>query len=563
MLQQAAARSRCRARSVFPHAGNQCAAAPRCCILAAELVLTGARPRAQTSAARSLLQDKPKCFVGPYVGGPFTTPALIPVGYEACPPPNPNFPFTPPAGCPPCPTSGYAMQPVPISVLSNYRGTVPPCTLPPGVPSSAYPNVVPCPYGSSCYVCNIAEPRTIPGLPPPEWTKPYYKTMGMSSMWVGVTPCLYPTVPGSPPAGPPSSPLGGINGGNCGRPNSPPCQTCQAVSSTTGMSPGSCEIQPGFLSCTNQNLGTCTKLPNGACVYPAPLPPPPPPLPPPPPSPPPPPPPLYISSPLKQLTQQFRKWIGPGQNNPHLINNGASSTSTETTAQGTETRWISTSTTEEAQANTGKGHIRNQWTTSTEVSEHPITHKNIITFSSTENLPVPTDASVSPAPPICAGDQLQVTKVGSNHDNMCMGVLGGMSNGVFTVKPLKRPIVLMECSANSPNQRFTWVPTAQGGELVHTASKMAVSLVPSITGVVNNNAAVTVVSSNSGLAQEWLWENPATGGVIRSVLDQEFEITRMEKGDSPVGLPVHMWHLSKSLPSGAAYGQWAAVCLPN
>ena len=281
------------------------------------------------------------------------------------------------------------------------------------------------------------------------------------------------------------------------------------------------------------------------------------PAPPPAPSPPAP---VDKSSALKQWAHQFNKWIGPGQNNPH--NNGASSTSTETTAQGTQSRYISTTTTDAAQANTGNGHIQRQWTTTTEATEHQITNKNIITFPSTEDLPVPTDASVPPAPPVCTGNQLQVQQVGSN--NMCKAVQGSMSNGVFTVKPLKRPGVAMRCSANSPNQRFTWVPTAQGGELIHTASKMAVSLVPSITGGVKNNAAVTVVSSHTGLAQEWVWENPATGGVIRSMLDQEFEITSTKvKGKSPVGMPVHMWHLTKALPLGAPSGEWAAVCVAN
>jgi hypothetical protein len=244
-------------------------------------------------------------------------------------------------------------------------------------------------------------------------------------------------------------------------------------------------------------------------------------------------------------------------------NNGASSTSTETTAQGAQTRYISTTTTDATQANTGNGHIKQQWTTTTtEATGHPVTNKVINTFPSTTDLPVPTDATVSPAPPVCTGDQLQVQQVGSK--NMCMAVQGGLSNGVFTVKPLKRPVVAMKCSANSPNQRFTWVPTAHGGELIHTASKMAVSLVPSITGAVKDNAAVTVSSSNTGLAQEWLWESPTTGGVIRSVMDQEFEITSTKvKGKSPVGMPLHMWHLTKALPSGAPSGQWAAVCVSN
>jgi len=109
---------------------------------------------------------------------------------------------------------------------------------------------------------------------------------------------------------------------------------------------------------------------------------------------------------------------------------------------------------------------------------------------------------------------------------------------------------------------MTWlrqVPS-KGGELIHVASQMALSLRDS--SPVEKNDAVTVVSTNVGLGQEWVWENPQTGGVIRSALNQNFEITQTVKNRMPAG-GIHMWHMKKALPSGAPNGQWAAVCISN
>ena len=508
-------------------------------------------PSAQASASRSLKQGgvnqwgRPnnQCAMMPLMG-PLQA---MPAGYVPC---TGNYPG------PPCPACNTALPLAPVPIPANW-GTPGspsyvnplqiPCTPPPGTPAFAMswyrngPTSV-CPAGSSCYQCNVP-----PSAPPSNRNAPgspgfVYGQFGQA--WPGSTPCVYPTAPGSP-----ALPFG-INTNLCGGAGQQPCPMCQAVSSSTGLSPAPCVIQPGFFTCSN----------NGVTTSPTPVPlasppPPPPPSPSPPPH-------VYTSSRLQVWSHPFNKFLGPGNSNPHKTG-PFTSTSTDSTTRASQNRFITTTTTDATQVNTGNGHIKSQWTSTTSTeTRHPTTKTFFTAFPSTTDLPVPTDASVPPAPPVCAGDQLQVQQVGSK--NMCMSVRGSVSNGVFTVKPSKRPVVATRCSANSPNQRFTWVPTAQGGELIHTASKMAVSLVPSITGGVKNNAAVTVVSSNTGLAQEWLWENPATGGVIRSMLDQEFEITSTKvKGTSPVGTPVHMWHLTKALPLGAPSGEWAAVCVAN
>ena len=303
---------------------------------------------------------------------------------------------------------------------------------------------------------------------------------------------------------------------------------------------------------------TTTHHPVIKTVYNSPPPSPSPP-PPPPPSPSPPPPTVYTSSPhVKVNSQQFKKTIGHGVNNPHLINNGATSTSTETTEHGTVTHYHMTTTTDGTQVNTGNGHIVHQTTTTTEAEGHPVTNTFV---RKPPTLPSTSDESVIlPGVPVC-GDSLFVIKlVNSTAEGVCLNVLGAVSsNGLFTVKSTsKRPVTTEMCSNKSPNQLFSWAPTATGGKLVHAASKLVLSLADNAVPVVDN-AVVTVLASATGLQQEWVWKMPKTGGVIRSALDQNTEITSQSSTNS-AGLPVRMWHLKTSLPSGSPTGQWAAGC---
>jgi hypothetical protein len=279
----------------------------------------------------------------------------------------------------------------------------------------------------------------------------------------------------------------------------------------------------------------------------------------PPPSPSPPPPTVYVSAPpVKIASQHFQKVVGPGHDNPHAINNGASSTSTETTATGAVNNYLETTTTDATQVNTGNGHVVSQTTTTTtDTIGHPVTNTIINDFTSTSDMP-PDDTPILPGTPVCDSSALLVQL---NTQNMCLHVMGALSNGVFNVKStLLRPVVTMWCSPTSPNQRFTWVPRAQGGQLVHIASNLALSL--NITAPVKNNARVGVLSINTGTSQKWVWENPTTGGVIRSAVNQNFEVTNAKKRGKPtVALPVKMWHLNKTMPSGGPTGQWQSNCV--
>ena len=61
--------------------------------------------------------------------------------------------------------------------------------------------------------------------------------------------------------------------------------------------------------------------------------------------------------------------------------------------------------------------------------------------------------------------------------------------------------------------------------------------------------------------QKWVWADPTSGGTLASAADVNFEITdSMVNAGASIGLPVHMWHLKASLPSGAPNANWMAGC---
>lgn len=280
----------------------------------------------------------------------------------------------------------------------------------------------------------------------------------------------------------------------------------------------------------------------------------------PPPSPSPPPPTVYTSAPpVKMSSTPFQKVVGPGKNNPHALNNGASSTSTETTTQGVVNVYRETTTTDATQVNMGNGHIVSQTTTTTtDATGHPVTNRVINDFTSTTDLPS-DDTPILPGVPLCDSTTLLVQL---NTQGLCLHVMGDLTpDGVFTIKStLSRPVVTMHCSATSPNQRFTWVPGDKGGKLVHIASNLALSL--NLTAPVKNNARVLVLSINPGMSQQWVWENPTKGGVIRSAVNQNFEVTASKKKGKPlVAMPIKMWHLNKTMPSGGITGEWLSNCV--
>ena len=390
---------------------------------------------------------------------------------------------------------------------------------------------------------------------------------------------------------------------NCYSGGSPPsCVTCPAnfyCPSTLGslgsngiFGPGNSRL-PAAIKNGPQACPAGTTSPAGSdsasdCVSlppppsPSPPPPPPSPSPPPPPSPSPPPPTVYTNTRVAVGSQPFNGKVIGGPTTV-LSNNGATSSSTETTASGSVNKFVTTTTTDTNGNGQGQVHHQSTTTDTTFIGQRVLGQRfNMPPPATTVPSPVPgkdyeqpadygtmiptdvnpstsDDAPVQPGPPICSGSQVLVQLKGPT--NQCMYVSGSVTNGVFAVKTsMGRPVVLKTCSANSPNQRFQWVPTSKGGELIHVASQMALSLRDS--SPVEKNDAVTVVSANAGLGQEWVWENAQTGGVIRSALDQNFEIVQTTKNNQPAG-GIHMWHLKIALPSGAPNGQWVASCVSN
>ena len=155
---------------------------------------------------------------------------------------------------------------------------------------------------------------------------------------------------------------------------------------------------------------------------------------------------------------------------------------------------------------------------------------------------------------LCGGSALQVKDV---NKNLCLHVKGTSTDGGFTLASLKRPIITMPCVADSPNQMFTASASAQGGTILHVASGLQLSTVQDVA----NGAVVTLSATGNNPQELWQWQTPTVGGMLVSVANLQFEITDSRvNADAPVGLPVHMWHLYKSLPSGAPKAQWAAQC---
>ena len=280
----------------------------------------------------------------------------------------------------------------------------------------------------------------------------------------------------------------------------------------------------------------------------------------PPPAPPPPPPPtVYASAHVLRNSQGFANKVigGPTQ---HVLNDGATTTSTDTTAHGAVNVYVSTTTTDATQAGTGNGHVNAQTiTTSTTSTDHQQTFQRHNTHTTTTDLaPAPSAASAPAAAAVCGGAAFSITSV--TKVGLCMHVKGEVGpSGSFVVNTaVKRPVITMPCVPASPNQLFSWVPSEHGGALLHDASAEVLSLA---SATVSDGTGIALAAATGGAQQEWLWPAAAAGGTITSVDDEHFMITDSRvNADVSVGLPVHMWHLIASLPSGAPNAAWAANC---
>ena len=197
-----------------------------------------------------------------------------------------------------------------------------------------------------------------------------------------------------------------------------------------------------------------------------------------------------------------------------------------------------------------------------------------------------TAAAVAAATPaasaLCGGSPLQLSDI---NKNLCLHVKGTGAGSAFTIASVTRPVITMPCVAGSPNQMFTASATSAGGAILHVATGMQLTTVQDVT----NGAIVTLAAPGNSPQMLWQWQTPIAGGMLVSVANTQFEITdnRVNVGasvglyvqhvgasrysplltdvrvlyfPSPLPRPVHMWHLYKSLPSGAPKAQWAAQC---
>jgi len=326
-------------------------------------------------------------------------------------------------------------------------------------------------------------------------------------------------------------------------------QSCDACSGCTGfgISNNGCWLKrtSGIHALTNSQ---CWLAPSAMAALPSP---------PPPPSPSSPPPPtIYTTSHVLDAAASS-SFTGKVLGGPtmHVLNNGATTTSTETTASGKHNVWETTSTSDVTQKGLGNGQTLSKMSSeSTTTTDHQQTFKKVNVHTSTSDLYV-QPADVPTAPALCGGTAFAVT---NTIKNLCLHVKGGVNSAGFAVANVKSPVITAACVQGSPNQRFTWLPSPQGGLLVHDATQQALSLA---SGTVTNGSPVILAPQSDAPTQEWIWNNPTIGGTLSAVADPAFQITdSMVNANVAVGLPAHMWHLSQSLPSGAPKAAWMATC---
>jgi hypothetical protein len=252
----------------------------------------------------------------------------------------------------------------------------------------------------------------------------------------------------------------------------------------------------------------------------------------------------------------------------HVLNNGATTTSTETTVGGSVNKYATTETTEVSQEGSGNGKVVSQSTTTdTSATGHPVIRSQVNTHPSTTELAA-VDTSSSEAPPV--SDPQNICNGGSFHirdaaKRVCLHVKGNIAaDGTFAVSTTARmPVVTMPCNTASQNQIFTWAAGAHSGTITHVATGKVLA-VPS-ADVVDGTAVLLadqMPNNEEGDDQQrWAWSDAADGGVIVSAANEAYQITDSKvNADANVGLPVHMWHLAASLPSGSPNAAWMASC---
>jgi hypothetical protein len=183
-------------------------------------------------------------------------------------------------------------------------------------------------------------------------------------------------------------------------------------------------------------------------------------------------------------------------------------------------------------------------------------------------------AEAPPTPPMSAvvacgeGDAFLVEDYGKG---TCLHVAGAAtpSGWAFPAEG-KHNVITQPCAgpANAgavPNQEWAW----NAPYLTHAASGLNLAVAAAL---VQDGSYVTlalpgvrapdgVAAASAPDAQAWTWENY---GLLVPQASPSFALTdaRASARDIP-GLPVHLWELHASLPSGIPNANWAQLCVPR
>ncbi len=147
--------------------------------------------------------------------------------------------------------------------------------------------------------------------------------------------------------------------------------------------------------------------------------------------------------------------------------------------------------------------------------------------------------------------------------NLCLHVLGAMQNGAWAFPVGKtRYVITSQCAGNAnpyffANQGWTWsAPT-----MTHTASGLVLTVQAPSAAATVNGAGITVSPPTGSTNQQWSWESY---GMFVPLMAPRFSMTDSRAvANAPRGMPVHLWQLQASLPTGVPNAAWAEMCVPN
>jgi hypothetical protein len=146
--------------------------------------------------------------------------------------------------------------------------------------------------------------------------------------------------------------------------------------------------------------------------------------------------------------------------------------------------------------------------------------------------------------------------------DLCLHLRGSIgSNGKWELPTgAQQVVVTAPCAGGGDNkatkaiinQVWTWTAPV----LTHQVSGLVLAVAP--TTAVSDGTYVTVAPAVPGDAsQAWNWEN---FGMITPTMAPQFSLTDGHTIGGVYGVPVHLWQLNASLPTGAPRAEWQQLC---